>query len=384
MRWLVYQGRVDNSRRGGARHHFASMASALHEGVKGSLTVLVPGFSGISPLSGIGPPLDYRILASGPRGPLGFLVYEARKCAFLLRLARTWRGSREHVVYMSRLDVLGIAVLLARILRFRVVIEVNGLVDAEVAERGSNRAVIKLAQANVALQFRVAHLCIAVSEGIREASVARGASQSVTVRNGVDLRLFPLYLARQKGHTGRLIFVGALAPWVDLACVLESMTNLEHLEPGTPWHLEVVGDGPRLPELRQLSQDLGLAERITWWGWLGQEDVAERVSNASVGLAPLTTKGASDTCGSPLKVFEYLAMGRPVVGTHVDGLRELTNSLLFTYAPGNSVELARQVRKAATTVQFTERDLVQVRDSHSWDKRSSDVLAALNSLFHYS
>ena len=74
----------------------------------------------------------------------------------------------------------------------------------------------------------------------------------------------------------------------------------------------VFGEGPLRPELEAQAQALGIADRFAFSGFA--RDVAQVVSAFDVSVFPSLWEG------TPLTVFEALAMGKPIVATDADGL----------------------------------------------------------------
>ena len=74
----------------------------------------------------------------------------------------------------------------------------------------------------------------------------------------------------------------------------------------------LVGEGPLLGELQQQAQALGLGDRFVFAGFA--RDVAQVVSAFDLSVFPSLWEG------TPLTVFEALAMGKPIVATDADGL----------------------------------------------------------------
>src|SRR5258708_25997316 len=74
----------------------------------------------------------------------------------------------------------------------------------------------------------------------------------------------------------------------------------------------VFGEGPLRPELEARARALGLGERLAFSGFA--RDVARVVSAFDVSVFPSLWEG------TPLTVFEALAMGKPIVATDADGL----------------------------------------------------------------
>jgi glycosyltransferase involved in cell wall biosynthesis len=74
----------------------------------------------------------------------------------------------------------------------------------------------------------------------------------------------------------------------------------------------LVGEGPLLPELEAQARALGLADRFVFSGFA--RDVAQVLSAFDLSVFPSLWEG------TPLTVFEALAMGKPIVSTDADGL----------------------------------------------------------------
>lgn len=99
----------------------------------------------------------------------------------------------------------------------------------------------------------------------------------------------------------------------------------------------IAGDGPLLPQLQEEARTLGIAERVLFAGFC--EDVPLMQSLFDVQVFPSLWEG------TPLTIFEAMAMRRPIVSTTADGLgevlRQRQNALLV--APGDAAGLAAGV-----------------------------------------
>jgi glycosyltransferase involved in cell wall biosynthesis len=80
--------------------------------------------------------------------------------------------------------------------------------------------------------------------------------------------------------------------------------------------LYMIGEGEDSGDvefLRKLSEDLGIADRVTFTGFLPMKEAWKHVEDCAVGVSPyLPTPILNST--SPTKLVEYMAMGKPVVG----------------------------------------------------------------------
>ena len=140
------------------------------------------------------------------------------------------------------------------------------------------------------------------------------------------------------GLSGKLVlgFTGFVRDWHRVDSVIRWISSGY-----APAHayLLVVGDGPARAELEQLALGLGVSERVTFTGVVPRAQVPGYVAAFDVALQPAVTDYAS-----PLKLFEYLAMGKAIVAPDTPNLREvledLRNALLFPPDEKGSLEAA--------------------------------------------
>jgi len=79
----------------------------------------------------------------------------------------------------------------------------------------------------------------------------------------------------------------------------------------------IAGDGPELSILKSRAQSLGMRDRITFLGWVGPDQVASVMNEATIVLMPSRREPFG------LVALEAALMGRPIVATRVGGLQEI-------------------------------------------------------------
>ena len=77
----------------------------------------------------------------------------------------------------------------------------------------------------------------------------------------------------------------------------------------------IVGEGELQAELEERARELGLGDRLTFCGF--RRDVAEALTAFDLVVFPSLWEG------TPLTVLEALAMGKPIVATDADGLKDV-------------------------------------------------------------
>src|SRR5690606_33280323 len=120
-----------------------------------------------------------------------------------------------------------------------------------------------------------------------------------------------------RGRAPALLTVAHLLPAKGHGRLLEVLARLREL----PWQWHVVGDGARCPaterELREQARRVGLADRITWHGALGPEEVAALMAECDLFVFP----SAFEAYGTVLA--EAVAAGLPVLSNRVGAAKDL-------------------------------------------------------------
>jgi glycosyltransferase involved in cell wall biosynthesis len=190
----------------------------------------------------------------------------------------------------------------------------------EFAEAAHNRIGEKLARADAV---------IAASEGA--AARARtlmelGAADKLSVvRLGVDAERFSPANAERGAlttHTEekapqnvRVLSLGRLVERKGQRILVAAAVRLA--ERGVDFELTIAGDGPTRPSLEKLVADLGIADRVTFTGVVGQDEAVELYRDADVFALPSLAEGL------PVVLMEAMATGLPVISTRIDAIPEL-------------------------------------------------------------
>lgn len=120
-------------------------------------------------------------------------------------------------------------------------------------------------------------------------------------------------------------FVGAFYPWQGLRELAEAASYVLKALPDTLFLL--VGDGPTTHEIRSLVADRGLSKNFEFTGSVPHMDGPRRIASAVVCVALKPKRiGGVEQGYSPLKLYEYMACGRPVVATETAGFEILETS----------------------------------------------------------
>lgn len=132
-----------------------------------------------------------------------------------------------------------------------------------------------------------------------------------------------------------LLFVGRIYPEKGLDQLLRAFA----LVPRGTAHLDVVGDGPALPEAKALARKLGVADEVTFHGW--RQDLDSFYRRAWVLIVPSLWPEPFGIVG-----IEAMSHARPVVAFAVGGIPEWLEDTVsgFLIRPYNASEMAERIR----------------------------------------
>jgi glycosyltransferase involved in cell wall biosynthesis len=237
----------------------------------------------------------------------------------------------------------------ARRLGIPVAIEVNApLIDEQRAFRDLVcEAAARKIEAEV---LQGATLLAAVSDQVGDWLLRQGAPrEAVTViGNAVDTLAFhPGIAANAAVPEGAFCvgFTGSLKMWHGVDTLLTAFCALRR--DVSEAHLLIAGDGPKKGWIEGFVAGAGLQDAVTLTGWVDHADLPPLIARMDVATAPYPA--AKDHYFSPLKLYEYLALGRPVVASDIgqtSGL--LTGSdAACLLPPGDAAALAHCLRDLA-------------------------------------
>jgi glycosyltransferase involved in cell wall biosynthesis len=147
-------------------------------------------------------------------------------------------------------------------------------------------------------------------------------------------------------------------------------------------HILVVGDGPARQSLLDHALARGVADRLTIAGIVGRDDVAKYIAAFDVAVLPGLT-----LYSSPLKLFEYLQLGRAIVAPDTENIREIltdgVDAVLFDTEADGALEVAlvRLCGDPALRGRLGDHAHQTIEaKSLTWDRNAERVVAIASSL----
>ena len=194
----------------------------------------------------------------------------------------------------------------------------------------------RLRRAKFALEH--AALVCPVNHRLQEAIESYGVrARFRIVPNTVDASVFRPAAAPDRHDGVRLITVSRHVEVKGLDVLLRAFAEVAA---GTPEAtLELVGDGPLTPSLRELAVELGISGRVEFSGPARPPEIAERLRASDVFVL------SSHSENMPLAALEALCCGLPVAATDVGGVPEAVGEDGALAPPGDPAALADAIRR---------------------------------------
>jgi glycosyltransferase involved in cell wall biosynthesis len=226
-----------------------------------------------------------------------------------------------------------------------------------------------------------------VSDAAGEAALELGVDPSVlrVVPNAVEVEEVDRALAsRTSGseiRSSTVGWIGSFGEWHGAEILIQALPKMD-----SSVEVVMIGEGPERVQCQRLASDLGVSKRVTWTGQVPHDEALALLSRCDVLASPhLPLRGDTPFFGSPTKVFEYMALGRPIVASRLGQIGEVLEDgrTALLVSPGDADELARRISDLLSDPDFGEAlargAREEARSRHTWRSRVVTILQGLGS-----
>lgn len=228
-----------------------------------------------------------------------------------------------------------------------------------------------------------ASLLVAVNKTLRQYLIDEGqaAEKVVVVENGIDDSIFRLGLdgspMRQKyaipADAVVIVFVGSFQPYHRVDLLLRAFARVT----APQVRLLLVGQGQTSAESRVLAEQLGVLERTIFTGGVAYNEVPAHLAAGDIAIMPATNE-----YGNPMKIYEYMALGKVVVAPNQPTITEIAthdqDSYLF---PREDIDGMAAALNALITDSALRQRLgtagSRLAAEHTWRKRAETLTEAM-------
>lgn len=211
------------------------------------------------------------------------------------------------------------------------------------------------------------------------------AARCIPCGNGIpsDILDKPRPALERDGNSIRLVFVGNITLWSGLEFVIGHLYQRQFKHNGKTVHLDVIGDGVFLEQLKLQFPDTG--GNVIYHGFLSGDALWEKITAADLALGALNNKKRLLTEGSNLKLRLYAAFGVPFVLSEYDTDFSASEEARRFYLDvsgkdGVDADCIDEMLDFATTHAGRETLSAEMRDftrkTLTWEVKMQKILAA--------
>jgi glycosyltransferase involved in cell wall biosynthesis len=170
-------------------------------------------------------------------------------------------------------------------------------------------------------------------------------------------------------------FVGSFQPWHDMKGLVQAFAQLHQRDPEL--RLLLVGDGERRTSLQKTARNLNVADAVVFTGKVPHEEVPAHIAAMDVAVVPYPP--LENFYFSPLKLFECMALGRPVVAAALGQITEVVKhgQTGWLYPAGDNQKLAEGIHTLLSqpqlAAQIGESAKAAVLSRYTWRAVTSEV-----------
>jgi glycosyltransferase involved in cell wall biosynthesis len=174
-----------------------------------------------------------------------------------------------------------------------------------------------------------------------------------------------------------IMYHGSLVERNGLEVAIDALERVRKTVPHAVLH--IFGTSTQfLEHIMKKVRDRNLEGSVQYFGPKRLEELVAEIDKCDIGVIP-NHRNAFTEINTPTRIFEYLALGKPVIAPSTPGIQDYFNeeSLLF-FEPGNADHLAKQIEFASShpdEILEIARRGQQVYGEHTWDQERETLLS---------
>lgn len=254
-----------------------------------------------------------------------------------------------------------------------------------------NRIIHRLLLFFERLSCRWANHTIATNDSYKRLQVERcgiPAKRVTVVRNGPEawhLQEFEPELSIRGEAPNVIGYVGVMGHQDGIDYLLRALSILRHDFGRSDWRCVIMGSGHAMDELQCLAKELGIADVVTFTGWIDYEKVPRHIAATDICVVPDPSNDYNDR-STIVKLMEYMAQAKPVVAFDLPEHRVTAGDTALYAKPNDEREFARHLLRL-----MEDRELRQqlgaagrqrLLENFTWNHQESRLLEAYRSLDH--
>lgn len=273
------------------------------------------------------------------------------------------------------------------------ILETNGPFFSEASEERKSIVLKSLARKMELMAYKNCDLLVCVTDELKNIVMGEfeiPENKIIVIPNGVDTHHFnPENVNPTRFFDFPTIgFVGAIIQRQGISLLIKAVSDLK--QKGIKYGLVIIGEGSEKSNLIEQVNKLGLQNQVKFTGFIPREEIPTYISGFDFGYSgqiPLGKGHLSRMYHSPIKLYEYLAMGKPIIATAFEDAKEILkhNEVGYLFEPGSLKSLIQTLEEAFNqqdrwnTFGLNARSLVE--KNHSWESRVAYLIKIIEERF---
>lgn len=201
-------------------------------------------------------------------------------------------------------------------------------------------------------------------------------NRDFVVHNGVDLELFKCNDQRTESEIVTFGYVGTLDYHKNLNILIDAFVSIYQQFPGK-LKLLIVGDGPMFLELKEYVKENKISEAVEFTGWVKHQNIVSYLNKIDIAI-----HHSANPYMSPLKIFEYMAVGLPVIAPDIPSVKEILTDgkdvLLVKTKTEDIVEkMVFLIKNKDKRESIARTGQAKIRSNYGWSNNADKILSVI-------
>ncbi len=171
-----------------------------------------------------------------------------------------------------------------------------------------------------------------------------------------------------------LFYFGKIGPERDLEVALEALPKIKRKIPGTK--LIIAGDGPHLPNLKNLTNQLEIENDVIFNGWTSFENAVALFNSSDICILPQGANSYIDN-GIPNKLFQYMSFGKPIIASDTKAISRVVSEtgcgeIFKSKSPDSFAEAGFKIYYSKNP--YGENGKKAILEKYNWEKSEKNLL----------
>ncbi len=218
-------------------------------------------------------------------------------------------------------------------------------------------------------------------------------NKTIIAPNGVDLEKFNLEIPKNEAiyklklnpefiNKKILVYTGSFKTMDQEKGIKEIMEAIKILNNSDILFIAVGGKAEDIEYYSKNAEKLGIKNQAIFLPHQTQDQLALFQKTADILLMPFPKIAHYEYFMTPIKMFEYMAGGKPIIASNLPSIKEILNDKnCFFCEPGDFHDLSEKIKLILENPNIAEQKAQQAyldSKQYSWDKRTKKIISFIN------